>query len=84
MNRQIIHPRRNRNFEFPRVYFNIPESPTSNPMDLSSSTQPDTPTTASKQSTSNTPSDYLGSTPTSEHIRENPFNPPATTERLPY
>ena len=28
--------------------------------------------------------DYLGSTPTSEQIRENPFNTPVTTERLPY
>ena len=26
----------------------------------------------------------MGSTPTSEQIRENPFNPPAATERLPY
>ena len=32
----------------------------------------------------NIPSDYLGSTPTSEQIRENPFNPPATTEHLPF
>ena len=35
-------------------------------------------------STSNIPSDNLGSTPSSEQIRENPFNPPTTTERLPY
>ena len=27
--------------------------------------------------------DYLGSTPTSEQIRENPFNPPTSTRRLP-
>ena len=53
-------------------------------MDLSSSTLPDTPPTTSQQSTSNILSDYLGSTPTSEQTRENPFNPPATTERLPY
>ena len=45
---------------------------------------PETPTLISKHSTSNIPSDYLGSTPTSEHIRENPFNPPDTTERPPY
>ena len=45
---------------------------------------PDTPTLTSQQSISNNPSDYLGSTPTSEQIRENPFNPPDTTERLPY
>ena len=84
INRQIIHTRRNRNFQTPRVQFNIPKSPTSNPLDLSSSTLPDKPPTASQQSTSNKPSDYLGSTPTSEQIRENPFNPPTTTERLPY
>ena len=45
---------------------------------------PDTPTLTSQHSFSNIPSDYLGSTPTSEQIRENPFNPPETTERLPY
>ena len=28
--------------------------------------------------------DYLGSTPSSEQIRENPFNPPNPTTRLPY
>ena len=33
---------------------------------------------------SNIPSDYLGSTPTSGQIRENPFNPQDTTERPPY
>ena len=43
-----------------------------------------TPTIDSQQSTSNIPSDYLGSTSTWEQIRGNPFNPPATTERLPY
>ena len=37
---------------------------------------PDTPTFTSQHSTSNIPSDYLGSTSTSEQIRENPFNPP--------
>ena len=37
-----------------------------------------------KRSTSSLPSDYLGSTPTSEQARENPFNPPNLTSRLPY
>ena len=82
--RQIIHPRRKRNSQTPRAHFNIPQPPTPNPLDLSSSPLPDTPPTASQQSTSNIPWDYLGSTPTSEPIRENPFNPPATTERLPF
>ena len=27
INRQIIHPRRNRNFQTPRVHFDIPQSP---------------------------------------------------------
>ena len=80
INRQIIHPRRNRNFQTPSVHFIIPQSPT----DLSSSTLRDTPPSASQLCTSNTPSDYSGSTPTSEQIRENPLNPPTTTERLPY
>ena len=65
VNRQIIHPRRKRNFQTPRVQFNIPQSPTSSSMDLSSSTLPVTPSTASQRSTSMIPSDYLGSTPTS-------------------
>ena len=63
---------------------NIPQSPTSIPLDISSSTLPETPLTASQQSTSNNPSDYLGSTPTSEQIRENPSKKPTTTERPPY
>ena len=84
INRQIIHPRQNRNFQTPRVHFKILQSPTTNPLDLSSSTLPDNPPIASQQSTSNIPTDYLGSTPTSEQIRENPFNPPVTTERPPY
>ena len=66
INRQTIHPRRNGNFYTPRVRFNIPQSPTSSPLDLSSSTLPETPPTASQQSISNIPSDYLGSTPTTE------------------
>ena len=84
INRQIIHPRRNRNFQNPRIHFNIPQSPTPTTSELSSSTLLETPTFSSQQSISNIPSDYLGSTPTSEQIRENPFNPPDTTERPPY
>ena len=84
INRQIVHPRRKRNLQNPRVQFNIPHSPTTNPVSFSSSTIQSTPQTPSQQNTSNIPSDYLGSTPTSEQIRENPFNPPATTETLPY
>ena len=68
----------------PRVQFNIPHSPTTNPVNLSSSTIQSTPQTSSQQNTSNIPLDFLGSTPTSEQVREVPFNPPATTEQLPY
>ena len=84
INRQILHPRRNRSFQTPRVQFNIPHSPTSIPLDLSSSTLPETPPTDSQQNISIIPSDYLGSARTSEQIRENPFNNPTTTERPPY
>ena len=84
VNRQIIHPRRNRIFQTPRVTFSIPQSPTPSSSEISSITKPDTPTLTSQQSTPNIPSDYLGSTPTSAQIRENPFNPPNTAERLPY
>ena len=84
IHRQIIHPRRNRIFQTPRVHFDIPQSPTPTTSELSSSTLPETPTLLSQHSTSNIPSDYLGSTPTSQQIRENPFNPPDTTERPPY
>ena len=84
VNRQIIHPRRNRNFQTPRDHFSIPQSPTPTSSELSSSKLTDTPTLTSQQSISNIPSDYLGSAPTSEQIRENPFNSPNTTERLPY
>ena len=76
VNRQIIHPRRNRNSQTPRVTCNIPQSPTPSISEVSSITLPDTPTLTSQQNTTNLPSDYLGSTPTSEQIRENPFNPP--------
>ena len=74
-NRQIIHPRRNRVLQTKRVQFNIPHSSIANHIDLSSSTIQSTPQIATQQITSNIPSDYLGSTPTSEQIRENPFNP---------
>ena len=76
MNRQIIHPRRNRNFQTPRVHFDIPQSPSPVTPENPNSTLPETPTLLSKRSTSSIPSDYLGSTPTSEQIRDNPFNPP--------
>ena len=86
INRQIKHPRRNRSFQTPRIHFDIPQSPTPTTSEISSSTLPETPTLLSQHSTSNIPSDYLGSTPTSEQIRENPFNPPPPnpTARLPY
>ena len=66
VNRQIIHPRRNRHFQTPRVHFDIPQSPTSTTSENSSSTLPETPTLLSQHSTSNIPTDYLGSTPTSQ------------------
>ena len=75
MNRQIIHPRRNRNFQTPRVHFDIPQSPSQNTPENPIGILPETPTLLSQRSTSSLPSDYLGSTPTSEQIRENPFNP---------
>ena len=84
INRQIIHPRRNRNFQTPRVHFDIPQSPSPstpvNPIGI----LPETPTLLSQRSTSSIPSDYLGSTPTSEQIRDNPFNPPNQMSRLLY
>ena len=67
-----------------RVQFNIPYSATKNPLNLSSSTIQSTPQTPAQQNTSKILSDFLGSTPTSEQIRENPFNPPTTTEQLRY
>ena len=84
IHRQIIHPQRNRNFQTPGVHFDIPQSPTPTTSELSSSTLPETPTLFSQHSTSNIPSDYLSSAPTSQKIRENPFNSPDTTERPPY
>ena len=84
INRQIIHPRRNRNFQTPRVHFDIPQSPSQNTPENPIGILPETPTLLSQRSTSSLPSDYLGSTPTSEQIRENPFNPPNQASRLPY
>ena len=55
INRQIIHPRQNRNLQTPRVQFNIPHSPIANPIDLSSSTIRSSPQTALQQNTSNIP-----------------------------
>ena len=81
--RQIIHPRRNRNFQTPRITFSIPQSPTPSSSENSSITLPDTPTLTPQQSTPHIPSE-LGSTPTSAQIRENPFDPPNPNERLPY
>ena len=55
VNRQNIHPRRNRNFQTPRVYFHIPQSPTPTTSELSSSTLPESPTLLSQRSNSNIP-----------------------------
>ena len=79
VNRQIIHPRRNRNFQTPRITFSIPQSPTPTSSENSSITLPDTPTLTPKIHSEN-----LGSTPTSAQIRENPFNPPNPNESLPH
>ena len=76
INKQIIHQRRKRNFQTPRVHFDIPQSTTPTTSEISSSTLPENPSILSQHSTSSIPSDYLGSTPTSEQIRENPFDPP--------
>ena len=84
INRQIIHPRRNRSFQNPRVHFDIPQSPTPTTSENPNSTLPETPPLLSQRSTSSIPSDYLGSTSISEQIRENPFKPPNPTARLPY
>ena len=84
INRQTIHPRRNRNFQTPRVHFDIPQSPSQSTPENPIGILLETPTLLSQRSTSSLPSDYLGSTPTSEQIRENPFNPTNQTSRLPY
>ena len=76
MNRQVIHSRRNRSLQNPRVQFSISHSPTMTPINVSSSTIQSTPQTPLQQNTSNSTSDCLGSTPTYEQIRENSFNPP--------
>ena len=76
INRQNIHPRRNRSFQTPRVHFDIPQLPTPTTFENPNSTLPETPPFLSQRSTSSIPSEYLDSTPTSEQIRENPFNPP--------
>ena len=76
INRQIIHPRRNRIFQTPRVHFDIPQSPTPTTSENPNSTLPETPPLLSQRSTSSIPSNYSSSTPTSEQIRENPFDPP--------
>ena len=80
INRQIIHPRRNRNFQTPRVHFDIPQSPSPSTPENPISILPETPTLLSQRSTS----EFFGSTPTSEQTRENPFNPPNQTSQLPY
>ena len=85
MVRQIKHPTRSRNLTTPRVHFNIPSSPSPNPLDLSINITQSIPTplkTISQQSTPNISSDYLGSTTTSEQVRENPFNPPASVSLM--
>ena len=84
MNRQIIHPRRNRNFQAPRVHFDIPQPPSPSTPENPISILPETPTLLTQRSTSIIPSDYLGSTPTSEQIRDNPFNPPPPTKHHDY
>ena len=63
VNRQILHPRRNSNFQTPKITFGIPESPTPSNSENSSITLPDTPTLTPQQNTPNIPSE-LGSTPT--------------------
>ena len=40
INKQIIHPRRNRNFQTPRVHFNITQSPTPTTSELSIEPKP--------------------------------------------
>ena len=85
INRQIINPRRNRNFTTPRGHFNIPSSPTPISLDLSSTTIQCTihRYNLANKNTPNVPPDYLGSTPTSEQIRESPFKPPTSKQHLP-
>ena len=60
INRQIIHPRRNKNFQTPRVHFDIPQSPSQGTPENPIGILPETPTFISQRSTSSLPSDYLG------------------------
>ena len=60
ISRQNIHPRQNRNLQNAIDQFNIPHSPTTNPINLSSSTIQSTPQTPSQTNTTNIPSDCLG------------------------
>ena len=56
-------------------------------MDFSNSTNQSTPPSLQKVSQQNfpkIPSDYLGSTPTSEQIYENAFKSPTSTQRRPH
>ena len=55
IDRQIKHPRRNKKFTTPRVFFNIPPSPIHNPLDLSSSTIRSTSPPLQSNSKQNTP-----------------------------
>ena len=70
------------------MHFKIPSSPTPKPPDIFSSTfQSTTPPPLQPSSQQNTPkilSDYLGSTPTSKQIPENPYNPPTSSQHLPH
>ena len=78
MNRQIIHPRRNRHLITPRVQFNIASSPSTTPLDFSYNTIQSTPPplqNISQQNTPNFPSYYLGSTSTSKQNHENSSSP---------
>ena len=87
IDRQIIHPRRNWKFTTPSVHFIIPSSPYPSSLDLSSKTLQSIPPplqSFSQQTTPNMSSDYSGSTPISEQIRENPSNHPTSTQRLPH
>ena len=54
----------------------MPQSPSPITPENPNSTLPETPPLLSRRSTSSIPSDYLGSTPKSEQIRDTPFNPP--------
>ena len=55
IDRQIILSRRNRNLTTPRVHFDIPSSPTPNPLNISSNTIQSTPAPLKSTSQQNTP-----------------------------